>query len=129
MIPAVRPIEEVRAISDGIQAHIRELIAVRLDAIRSDRTAHQLHLARLMPMLADEFAGVKPAEEVGACADLSDRHPQLPTRELAEQADVVMTMGCGDACPPTAPAKRFVDWDYPTRRDARRRRSAPRGTR
>jgi protein-tyrosine-phosphatase len=67
--PAGRPIEDVRAIRDGIQAHIRELIAVRLDAIRSDRTAHELRLARLLPMLADEFADVKPAEEIRACAD------------------------------------------------------------
>ncbi|MGD0452901.1 MAG: arsenate reductase ArsC [Solirubrobacteraceae bacterium] len=67
--PAGRPIEDVRAIRDGIQAQIRELIAVRLDAIRTDRTAHQLRLARLLPMLADEFANTKPAEEIRACAD------------------------------------------------------------
>ncbi len=67
--PAGRPIEDVRAIRDGIQAHIRELITVRLGAIRSDRTAHQLRLARLLPMLADEFADNKPAEEIRACAD------------------------------------------------------------
>ncbi len=41
--------------------------------------------------------------------DLSDRRPQLLTRELAEQADVVVTMGCGDACP-YIPGKRYVDW-------------------
>jgi len=67
--PAGRPIEDVRAIRDGIQEQIRELIAVRLDAIRSDRTAHELRLARLLPMLADEFADTKPAEEIRACAD------------------------------------------------------------
>lgn len=42
--------------------------------------------------------------------DLADRKPQLLTRELAEQADVVVTMGCGDACP-YIPGKRYVDWD------------------
>jgi arsenate reductase len=42
--------------------------------------------------------------------DLSDRRPQRLTRELAEQADVVVTMGCGDACP-YIPGKRYVDWD------------------
>lgn len=41
--------------------------------------------------------------------DLADRRPQLLTRELAEQADVVVTMGCGDACP-SIPGKRYVDW-------------------
>src|ERR1017187_3784052 len=50
--PAGKPIGEVRAIRDGIQAHVRELIGVRLDAIRTDRTAHQLRLARLLPKLA-----------------------------------------------------------------------------
>jgi protein-tyrosine-phosphatase len=34
------------------------------------------------------------------------------TRELAEQADVVVTMGCGDACP-YIPGKRYIDWDLP----------------
>jgi protein-tyrosine-phosphatase len=44
--------------------------------------------------------------------DLSDRRPQLLTVELAQQADVVVTMGCGDACP-YIPGKRYVDWDLP----------------
>jgi arsenate reductase (thioredoxin) len=44
--------------------------------------------------------------------DLAGRHPQLLTRELAEQADVVVTMGCGDACP-YVPGKRYIDWDIP----------------
>jgi arsenate reductase (thioredoxin) len=44
--------------------------------------------------------------------DLAGRRPQLLTRELAEQADVVVTMGCGDACP-YIPGKRYIDWDLP----------------
>jgi len=67
--PAGRPVEDVRAIRDGIEAHVRELIAQRLDAIRTDRTAHEVRLTRLLPMLADEFADTKPAEEIRACAD------------------------------------------------------------
>jgi len=67
--PAGRPMEDVRAIRDGIEAHVRELLTDRLDAIRSDRTAHQLRLAKLLPMLAEEFADAKPAEEIRACAD------------------------------------------------------------
>ena len=42
--------------------------------------------------------------------DLADRRPQLLTRELAEQADVVVTMGCGDQCP-FIPGKRYIDWE------------------
>jgi arsenate reductase len=42
--------------------------------------------------------------------DLSDRTPQLLTRELAEQADIVVTMGCGDRCPYIS-GKRYLDWE------------------
>lgn len=42
--------------------------------------------------------------------DLSDRTPQPLTDELARWADVVVTMGCGDACP-YVPGVRYVDWD------------------
>jgi arsenate reductase len=68
-------------------------------------------------------AGTTPTEHVhpeviavmrepGFEIDLSDRQPQLLTRELAEHADVVVTMGCGDQCP-FIPGKRYVDWDLP----------------
>jgi arsenate reductase len=66
-------------------------------------------------------AGTTPAEHVHPEViaviqelgiDLSDRRPQLLTRALAEQADVVVTMGCGDACP-YIPHKRYIDWDLP----------------
>jgi arsenate reductase len=66
-------------------------------------------------------AGTTPAEHVhpevvevmGELGiDVSGRRPQLLTGELAEQADVVVTMGCGDECP-YIPGKRYVDWDLP----------------
>jgi arsenate reductase len=44
--------------------------------------------------------------------DLADRRPRRLSTELAEQADVVVTMGCGDACP-YIPGTRFLDWDLP----------------
>jgi arsenate reductase len=66
-------------------------------------------------------AGTTPAEhvhpevvevmrEIGI--DLADRKPQLLTRQLAEQADIVITMGCGDRCP-FIPGKRYIDWELP----------------
>ncbi len=67
--PAGRAIDDVRAIRDGIEAHVVELIDKRLDAIRSDRTAHELRLARLLPPLAREFAETRSPEEIRACAD------------------------------------------------------------
>lgn len=48
--------------------------------------------------------------------DLSDRQPQLLTPELAQQADIVITMGCGDQCP-FIPGKRYLDWDLPDPKD------------
>jgi arsenate reductase len=66
-------------------------------------------------------AGTTPAEDVHSEViqvmreldiDLSGRRPQLLTRELAEQADVIVTMGCGDECP-CIPGKRYIDWDLP----------------
>jgi arsenate reductase (thioredoxin) len=66
-------------------------------------------------------AGTAPAEHVHPevltvmnelAIDLSDRTPRLLTHELAEQADLVVTMGCGDECP-FIPGKRYTDWDLP----------------
>jgi arsenate reductase (thioredoxin) len=42
--------------------------------------------------------------------DLSERAPTALTRELAEQADIVITMGCGDQCP-VIPGRQYLDWD------------------
>jgi arsenate reductase len=53
---------------------------------------------------------VEVMREVGI--DLSDRKPQLLTREMAERADIVVTMGCGDQCP-FIPGKHYVDWQLP----------------
>jgi protein-tyrosine-phosphatase len=53
---------------------------------------------------------VEAMRELGV--DLSGNVPQGLTRELAEAADVVVTMGCGDECP-YIPGRRYVDWDLP----------------
>ena len=42
--------------------------------------------------------------------ELADRVPQPLTDELAAWADVVVTMGCGDACP-YVPGVRYLDWE------------------
>jgi len=66
-------------------------------------------------------AGTTPAdrvhpEVVDAMAeldiDVAGRVPQLLTDELSQWADVVVTMGCGDACP-YVPGTRYVDWELP----------------
>jgi arsenate reductase len=42
--------------------------------------------------------------------DLSGRRPKALTTELAEWADLIVTMGCGDACP-VVPGTRYIDWN------------------
>ncbi|MGO8906933.1 MAG: low molecular weight phosphatase family protein [Solirubrobacteraceae bacterium] len=53
---------------------------------------------------------VEVMREIGI--DLSDRQPRLLTHDLAEHADILVTMGCGDKCP-YIPGKRYIDWDLP----------------
>jgi arsenate reductase len=51
---------------------------------------------------------VEVMDELGI--DLSGRQPRKLSREDAEWADVVVTMGCGDECP-YIPGKRYLDWE------------------
>jgi arsenate reductase (thioredoxin) len=53
---------------------------------------------------------VEAMREVGI--DLVDRRPRSLEDELVRDADVVVTMGCGDECP-VYPGKRYEDWDLP----------------
>jgi arsenate reductase (thioredoxin) len=67
--PAGLPLEQVRPIRDQIEALVVALIETKLDAIRSDPTAHQFRLAHLLPSLAEEFEPTRSPEEIRACAD------------------------------------------------------------
>ena len=64
-------------------------------------------------------AGSTPASEINPVVveamrelglDLSQEFPKPLTDEAVEAADVVITMGCGDACP-IYPGKRYLDWE------------------
>jgi len=64
-------------------------------------------------------AGSAPADEINPAVveamlekgiDLSQRFPTLLTDDTVRKSDVVVTMGCGDACP-VYPGKRYLDWD------------------
>lgn len=63
--------------------------------------------------------GSNPANEVNPVAveamaeigiDIADAHPKAWADELLRAADVIITMGCGDACP-IHPGKRYEDWE------------------
>ncbi len=78
-----------------------------------NRAAEDRHHAR--------SAGSTPADQVHPEVlaamdelgiDLRGETPKLVTNELAQWADLVVTMGCGDACP-YIPGTRYVDWDLP----------------
>ena len=55
-------------------------------------------------------AVVEAMAEIGL--DISGEYPKPLTGEKVRAADVVITMGCGDACP-VYPGKRYEDWDLP----------------
>jgi arsenate reductase (thioredoxin) len=62
-------------------------------------------------------AGTEPAAHVhpevaAVMPELADRRPKRLEQADAEWADLVVTMGCGDACP-VLPGKRYIDWDLP----------------
>jgi arsenate reductase (thioredoxin) len=66
-------------------------------------------------------AGSAPADEIDPMVvrsmaeiglDISKEHPKPLTTGSVEISDVVVTMGCGDACP-IVPGKRYLDWELP----------------
>ena len=66
-------------------------------------------------------AGSQPADQLNPAVvqamaeiglDLSQQYPKPLTADKVQAADVVITMGCGDACP-VYPGKRYLDWDLP----------------
>lgn len=63
-------------------------------------------------------AGSQPADQINPVAveamrevgiDITTAHPKVLTTEAVQASDVVITMGCGDACP-FYPGKRYEDW-------------------
>jgi protein-tyrosine-phosphatase len=79
--------------------------------------------AGLLRLRSDDRIGVRsagsaPADEVNPLVveamsevdvDLADAFPKQLTDDAVRSADVVITMGCGDACP-IVPGKRYEDW-------------------
>src|SRR5437764_9813371 len=72
--------------------------------------AHEARSAGTQPAERVHPEVVEVMREVGV--DLEDRRPVKLSTEMAEWADVVVTMGCGDECP-HVPGRRYLDWDLP----------------
>jgi arsenate reductase (thioredoxin) len=73
------------------------------------RSQGRIHVRSAGSAPADELNPivVEAMDEVGV--DLSEAFPKPLTDEVVRAADVVITMGCGDACP-IYPGKRYEDW-------------------
>jgi arsenate reductase (thioredoxin) len=91
---------------------------------------HNAGRSQMAAALLDHYAGGKvrvrsagsaPADAINPAVvavmaemglDLSTQFPKPLTGDAVRAADVVITMGCGDACP-VYPGKRYLDWDLP----------------
>ncbi len=75
---------------------------------REAGAAHEAQSAGTTPGERVHPQVVEAMRELGI--DVSGRVPRKLTDDLAQWADVVVTMGCGDECP-YIPGKRYIDWD------------------
>ena len=82
-------------------------------------------------------AGSQPKNEINPVAvqamaevgiDITGNKPRILDYATAESSDVLVTMGCGDVCP-AFPGKRYLDWQFRTRRSRASKPSAPSATR
>jgi protein-tyrosine-phosphatase len=81
-------------------------------ALLDHQAAGRVHVSSAGSQPAAELnpAVVEVMAEIGL--DLSREYPKPLTADKVHAADVVITMGCGDACP-VYPGKRYLDWDLP----------------
>ncbi len=70
----------------------------------------QVRSAGSAPVDAVNPAVVRAMAEIGI--DISREVPKVLTTKAVQASDVVITMGCGDACP-FFPGKRYLDWELP----------------
>lgn len=85
----------------------RSQMAAGLVKLRSEGRIH-VRSAGSAPGEEINPAVVEAMREIGV--DLSEEFPKPLTDEFVKGADVVITMGCGDACP-IYPGKRYQDWE------------------
>jgi len=102
-----------------ITKELREVLFVCVQNAGRSQMAAGLLTLRSSGLVGVRSAGSKPAEHVNPLAsqamaelgvDLDDAFPKPLTDEVVRAADVVITMGCGDACP-IYPGKRYEDWE------------------
>jgi arsenate reductase len=83
--PHGRRMDEVRAIRDELEDRVLDFIDNRLNAVRENRTAHQVRLARMLPDLDREFGETHAADEIRACADaILAGYDDVPVRSMVQ---------------------------------------------
>ena len=85
-----------------------QMAAAFLTHLAGDRV--QVRSAGSAPAVAVNPVVVAAMREVGI--DITREVPKMLTAEAVQASDVVVTMGCGDACP-FFPGKRYLDWELP----------------
>ena len=85
----------------------RSQMAAGLVKLRSDGRVH-VRSAGSDPGEEINPAVIQAMDEIGV--DMREEFPKPLTDEVVRAADVVITMGCGDACP-IYPGKRYEDWE------------------
>ncbi len=116
--------ERLRAVAQAEGSIVKEVPEVLFVCV------HNAGRSQMAAALVDHYAegrvhvrsaGSTPADEINPAViavmdeiglDLSTVFPKPLTTEVVQAADVVVTMGCGDACP-VFPGKRYLDWDLP----------------
>ena len=116
--------ERLRAVAQSEGSMMKEVPEVLCVCVHNAGRSQMA--AALLDQYADgrvhvRSAGSTPANEINPAVvaamdevgiDLSKEYPKPLTTEVVKAADVVITMGCGDACP-IFPGKRYLDWDLP----------------
>ncbi len=114
--------ERLRALAQVEGAHVSEVPEVLFVCVHNAGRSQMA--AALLDWRAEgrvhvRSAGSTPASEINPAVlaamseiglDLSKEFPKPLTDEVVRAADVVITMGCGDACP-IYPGKRYLDWE------------------
>jgi arsenate reductase (thioredoxin) len=102
-----------------VSNHVPEVLFVCVHNAGRSQMAAGLTRLRSQGRIRVRSAGSAPAEEINPNAvtvleelgiDITDEFPKPLTDDGVRAADVVITMGCGDACP-IYPGKRYEDWE------------------
>lgn len=105
----------------GLSSQVPEVLFVCVHNAGRSQMAAALLSQRSHGTIHVRSAGSTPAAEINPAVleamaeigvDMSQEFPKPLTDDVVRAADVVVTMGCGDACP-IYPGKRYLDWELP----------------